>query len=588
MSDRQFRISRRKVLAGLGTIGVASAGAGLGTTAYFSDEETFENNQLTAGALDLVVDWEEHYSDWSPDEAEGLANPVYMSDPGTDGYVPFPTPIQPAIYLHQEDVEQFMDNTSIEAYPDVDDDGVQDPLEEYLACDDFAQLDENLDPTNGRGDGKRTVNADTIRNFDAFQEGADPDVAPLVNLDDVKPGDFGELTLSMHLCDNPGYIWLQGELVSADENGYTEPEMKDPDESGDADGDGVDDRVELLDEIQTMLWYDEDGDNVFEPGASGGGDADIVIVMDTSGSMSGTKIANAKAGAKALVNAVGPDVRIGLVEFSSQEGLVQDLTTDKAALETAIDSLGTGGSTNIEGGINAAREILDPANPDVSDIDPSVLGDSSTPNITVLLSDGSPNVDDDGDGSDDPTDEATAAKAAGIEMYTIAYGVSAGDPLAQLMESLASDPKEQYAYLAADIDEVEAIFAQIGQILAGEEAFFQGTLRDLLTLVGTDRGIPLDGIRATGYTEVTGDDTDGDGFVDANYGLGDGADPAREPFVNSTTNALGLAWWLPVDHANEIQTDSVTFDLGFYTEQARHNDGSGQAPVTTPSTTNSS
>ncbi|MFB6069342.1 MAG: TasA family protein, partial [Halobacterium sp.] len=60
-SDNQFRISRRKVLAGLGTIGIASAGAGLGTSAYFSDVETYEDNVLTAGALDLTVDWEEHY-----------------------------------------------------------------------------------------------------------------------------------------------------------------------------------------------------------------------------------------------------------------------------------------------------------------------------------------------------------------------------------------------------------------------------------------------------------------------------------------------------------------------------------------------
>jgi predicted ribosomally synthesized peptide with SipW-like signal peptide len=55
--DNTFRLSRRKVLAGLGTVGLASAGAGLGTTAYFSDEETFEDNVLTAGTLDLFVDY---------------------------------------------------------------------------------------------------------------------------------------------------------------------------------------------------------------------------------------------------------------------------------------------------------------------------------------------------------------------------------------------------------------------------------------------------------------------------------------------------------------------------------------------------
>jgi predicted ribosomally synthesized peptide with SipW-like signal peptide len=56
MSEDKFNLSRRKALAALGTIGVASAGAGLGTSAYFSDQETFENNQLTAGTLDLTVE----------------------------------------------------------------------------------------------------------------------------------------------------------------------------------------------------------------------------------------------------------------------------------------------------------------------------------------------------------------------------------------------------------------------------------------------------------------------------------------------------------------------------------------------------
>jgi len=50
-----YNLSRRKMLAGLGAIGLASAGAGLGTSAYFSDTEAFENNSLTAGTLDMSV-----------------------------------------------------------------------------------------------------------------------------------------------------------------------------------------------------------------------------------------------------------------------------------------------------------------------------------------------------------------------------------------------------------------------------------------------------------------------------------------------------------------------------------------------------
>src|SRR6056297_1533294 len=54
-------LSRRKVLAGLGAVGVASVGAGFGTSAFFSDRETFANNSLVAGELDLLVDLQQHY-----------------------------------------------------------------------------------------------------------------------------------------------------------------------------------------------------------------------------------------------------------------------------------------------------------------------------------------------------------------------------------------------------------------------------------------------------------------------------------------------------------------------------------------------
>ena len=89
-NDQTYALSRRKVLGALGAVGIASAGAGLGTTAYFNDTESFENNTLTAGELDLKVDWEEHYS--FP-QAYGFADPtsglnVTRSEPAdTSGYV---------------------------------------------------------------------------------------------------------------------------------------------------------------------------------------------------------------------------------------------------------------------------------------------------------------------------------------------------------------------------------------------------------------------------------------------------------------------------------------------------------------------
>jgi len=61
MTERNIELTRRKILASAGAIGAAGAGAGLGTSALFNDEESFTNNSITAGTLDLLVDY---YSYW--------------------------------------------------------------------------------------------------------------------------------------------------------------------------------------------------------------------------------------------------------------------------------------------------------------------------------------------------------------------------------------------------------------------------------------------------------------------------------------------------------------------------------------------
>ncbi|MFC7069634.1 SipW-dependent-type signal peptide-containing protein [Halobaculum lipolyticum] len=97
---RGARVGRRNVLLGLGTIGLASAGAGLGTTAYFSDTESFSGNTLQAGSLDLTVEYEATYNGGPADnlapapagEVDGEAGLFYtLADvkPGDAGSMTF-------------------------------------------------------------------------------------------------------------------------------------------------------------------------------------------------------------------------------------------------------------------------------------------------------------------------------------------------------------------------------------------------------------------------------------------------------------------------------------------------------------------
>ena len=97
-----YSFSRRKMLAGLGAVGFASAGAGLGTSAYFSDEESFEDNTLTAGTLDLRVVYEASYDSGGAvenmadaamgtqdGEAAGMFYELGDVKPGDSGHIEF-------------------------------------------------------------------------------------------------------------------------------------------------------------------------------------------------------------------------------------------------------------------------------------------------------------------------------------------------------------------------------------------------------------------------------------------------------------------------------------------------------------------
>jgi predicted ribosomally synthesized peptide with SipW-like signal peptide len=251
-------ITRRSVLGTLGIGGASAALGGIGTEAFFSDQETFTDNRLVAGELDMKVLWEEHYADWMGAETEFARMPDDDEEPN---YVlPAPEGLDDG-----QDIELVIDNfidywsaTAVEAFPDTDNDGERDllvngPMQEPNYCERFTDVGAN-DPglnhelrTTGTHGGQLTEPGD-----------------PLINLTDVKPGDFGEVTLGFVLCDNPGYVWLNGELIANTDNGINEPEASDPDEPDTPHGGTpIPGSGELADAVQTRIWYDN-GNNILE------------------------------------------------------------------------------------------------------------------------------------------------------------------------------------------------------------------------------------------------------------------------------------------------------------------------------------
>jgi predicted ribosomally synthesized peptide with SipW-like signal peptide len=143
MSKKKLELTRRRVLGGLGTIGVASAAAGLGTSAYLNDTESFDNNMVTAGTLDLLVDY---YSYWDQGSAgmgqvsgtaDGEAVTAELSDvkPGDNGIIAFCPRIEtnPAYLWLCGELTSSSENKYTE--PEPEDDNGEGELEENIQVD---------------------------------------------------------------------------------------------------------------------------------------------------------------------------------------------------------------------------------------------------------------------------------------------------------------------------------------------------------------------------------------------------------------------------------------------------------------------
>lgn len=86
---------------------------------------------------------------------------------------------------------------------------------------------------------------------------------------DLKPGDHGENTISLHVDNNDAYMCAIIDNMEDNDLGLTEPEQEDGDDS-DGPGNG-----ELSEEIRFFAWRD-DGDNIWE-------DGELVLFSNTEG-----------------------------------------------------------------------------------------------------------------------------------------------------------------------------------------------------------------------------------------------------------------------------------------------------------------
>ena len=172
-----------------------------------------------------------------------------------------------------------------------------------------------------------------------------------------------------------------------------------------------------------------------------------VLMIDTSSSMAGRPLDEAKEAARNFVNALGPDDQVAVMTFNSTVQLVQDYTSDKEQLITAIDALGFGGRTALyEAAVRAIEKAAEAPYPR---------------RTAILLSDGAEF------GGVSRALRATAledASVRGVSVYTIGLGF--GIDRSYLIE-LASGTNARN-YESPTPEELPEIYAELAGLLRSQ------------------------------------------------------------------------------------------------------------------------
>ena len=170
----------------------------------------------------------------------------------------------------------------------------------------------------------------------------------------------------------------------------------------------------------------------------------VVLAIDTSGSMGGQPLAEAKQAAKALIDQLGPSDQVAILGFDDTVRVVQQFTQDRQLLTGAIDKLAAGGNTALYEAVARSVEVASQ--------------NGSPRRAVVLLSDGR----DEGtqSGFDQPASLA-AAKQAGVPIFAVGLGNQIEQ--AYLEELVRTAPGQ--LTLAPEPEGLTGLYQTIGAIL---------------------------------------------------------------------------------------------------------------------------
>ena len=232
--------------------------------------------------------------------------------------------------------------------------------------------------------------------------------------------------------------------------------------------------------------------------------ANVILVHDVSGSMRAddvepNRLTAAIESAKVLAETIPENFRMGLVTFSDFAEQIVAPTTDRGAVESALDRMVADGGTAMGDGLSRGLQAARTPVPTEDG-----RGTRRLPAVVVMLSDGKNTS-----GGANPLDVAAQAKEFRIPVFTIALGTPTGEvvqqdpfgftqripvpPDKETLRAIAKRTDGRF-FEALSADDAEQIYSRIGTRLSSKPikrevtvAFAGGAL--LLLLVGGALGL---------------------------------------------------------------------------------------------------
>ncbi len=162
----------------------------------------------------------------------------------------------------------------------------------------------------------------------------------------------------------------------------------------------------------------------------------VCFVVDTSGSMDGQPILDAKAAVIRFLDLMDQSAELALVQFESDASTVVGLTTGVSEVKNGVNSLYGGGGTDITAGIREGIEVLSRAN---------------GTKVMIMMTDGQSSLD---------TSVVQQAADAGITIFAVGFGGVQDDVLQTIADMTGGQ------YIRADSsDELINVYSSLQSLI---------------------------------------------------------------------------------------------------------------------------